>query len=156
MSYVLPIALALHALAAVVWVGGMAFAYGVLRPVAGEVLAAPARLQLWCGVFGRFFPAVWLAIVVLLVTGYYMTLGAFGGFAQAGMHIHVMHALALLMTAIFAHLFFAPWRRFRHAVLREENQRAAGELGKIRLIIAINLALGLIVVVVATGGRYWY
>lgn len=156
MTYVLPIALALHALAAVVWVGGMAFAYGVLRPVAGEVLEAPARLQLWCGVFGRFFPVVWLAIVVLLVTGYYMTLGAFGGFAQAGMHINVMHALALLMTAIFAHLFFAPWRRFRHAVLREENQRAAGELRKIRLIIAINLALGLIVVVVATGGRYWY
>lgn len=155
MSYALPIALALHALAAVVWVGGMAFAYGFLRPVAGEVLEAPARLQLWCGVFGRFFPVVWMAIAVLLITGYYMTLGPFGGFAGAGMHINVMHGLALLMTAIFAYLFFGPWRRFRRAVLREENQRAAGELGKIRLTVAINLTLGLIVVIVATGGRYW-
>lgn len=156
MSYALPIALALHALAAVFWVGGMAFAYGFLRPVTGQVLDAPTRLNLWLGVFGRFFPVVWLAIAVLLITGYYMTLGAFGGFANAGMHINVMHALALLMTAIFAHLFFVPWRRFRGAVLREENQRAAAELRTIRLLVAINLALGLLVVVVATGGRYWY
>lgn len=153
---VLSIALALHALAAVVWVGGMAFAYCFLRPVAGEVLASPERLRLWRGVFGRFFPVVWGAIVVLLITGYYMTLGAFGGFAEAGMHINIMHGLAWLMAALFAHLFFAPWRRFRRAVGREHDQRAAAELRRIRLIVAINLTLGLIVVLVATGGRYWY
>jgi uncharacterized membrane protein len=85
-----------------------------------------------------------------------MTLGAFGGFAEAGMHINIMHGLAWLMTALFAHLFFAPWRRFRRAVGREEDQRAAAELRRIRLIVAINLTLGVIVVLVATGGRYWY
>lgn len=151
----LSIALALHALAAVAWVGGMAFAYGILRPAAGGTLEGPARLELWRGVFARFFPVVWVAVAVLLVTGYYMLLGPFGGFAGAGMHIHVMHALALLMTAIFAHVFFAPWRRFRRAVDRIERDAAVTELDRIRRLIAVNLVLGIVVVLVATGGRYW-
>ena len=151
----LSIALALHALSAVVWVGGMAFAYWFLRPVAGSALESPARLALWRGVFGRFFPVVWVAVVLLLVTGYYMTLGPFGGFANAGVHIHVMHGLGLLMMALFAHVFFAPWKRFRRAVDRIENESASAELNRIRRLVAVNLALGLIVVVVATGGRYW-
>ena len=48
-------AIAIHALAAVIWVGGMFFAYMVLRPSAGP-LEAPVRLQLWERVFSRFFP----------------------------------------------------------------------------------------------------
>src|SRR5680860_621195 len=57
--------------AAVVWVGGMFFAYVVLRPAAGA-LAPETRLELWHRVFGRFFPWVWLSIVVLLASGYGM------------------------------------------------------------------------------------
>ena len=152
----LAIALTLHALAAVVWVGGMAFAYIFLRPAAGAVLETPFRLELWRAVFARFFPVVWGLVVILLATGYYMTLGPFGGFAVAGTHIHVMHGLALLMTALFAHVFFAPWKRFRRACNRAEQQTAATELNKIRWLLALNLLLGLVVVVVATGGRYAY
>lgn len=154
----LPLAstLALHALGAVVWVGGMAFAYCFLRPAAGRALEPPQRLALWRGVFARFFPVVWVSIAVLFVTGYYMVLGPFGGFGGVGLHIHLMHGLALLMTAVFAHVFFAPWQRFRRAVDRIENETAAAELNRIRRFIAVNLVLGLIVVVVATGGRYWY
>lgn len=155
MMNTLSLALALHALAAVVWVGGMAFAYFFLRPVAGQVLQGPARLILWSGVFARFFPVVWISIVVLLATGYYMVLGPLGGFAAVGLHIHAMHGLALLMAAVFLHLFFAPWRRFRRAVTRMENDQAAAELNRIRWMVAGNLVLGIIVVLVATGGRYW-
>ncbi len=151
----LPFALALHALAAVVWVGGMAFAYWFVRPVAAEALEAPARLALWSGVFARFFPVVWISIAVLLASGYYMVLGPLGGFAAVGLHIHAMHGLALLMTALFLHLFFAPWRRFRHAVTRMENDQAATELSRIRWLVAANLTLGILVVLVATAGRYW-
>jgi len=151
----LSIAIALHALAAVVWVGGMAFAYGCLRPVAGRALQTPDRLALWQGVFARFFPIVWVAIGLLLVSGYYMTLGPLGGFATVGAHIHVMQAIGLLMMALFAHLFFAPWRRFRRAVERDEPEAAAGELERIRRRVAVNLVLGLIVVIVGSSGRYW-
>lgn len=151
----LSLALALHALAAVVWVGGMAFAYWFVRPVAGQALEAPARLALWSGIFARFFPVVWTSIAILLVTGYYMVLGPLGGFAAVGLHIHAMHGLALLMTAIFLHLYFAPWRRFRRAVTRIENDQAAAELNRIRWLVAANLTLGIIVVLIATAGRYW-
>lgn len=152
----LSFALALHALAAVVWVGGMVFAYAFLRPVAASALEGPERIRLWRGVFARFFPVVWVAVGALLVTGYYMTLGPFGGFAAVGLHIHIMHGLALVMVALFGHVFFAPWARLRRAADRGENEAAATALAGIRRLIAVNLTLGVIVVVVATGGRYWY
>ena len=49
-------ALAIHLLLALLWVGGMFFAYLVLRPVAATELEPPQRLPLWRGVFSRFFP----------------------------------------------------------------------------------------------------
>ena len=59
------LAVALHALAAVIWVGGMFFAYVVLRPSVAE-LAVPERLLLWRRVLGRFFTWVLGCIAVLL------------------------------------------------------------------------------------------
>src|ERR1043166_717450 len=49
------LALALHILGAVVWVGGMFAAYMCLRPAAGP-LEPPARLKLWRAFFGKIFP----------------------------------------------------------------------------------------------------
>lgn len=149
------LALALHALAAVIWVGGMTFAYFFLRPAAGEVLEAPQPQDLWRAVFSRFFPVVWLLIGILLLTGYYMIFGVLGGFANAGTHVHIMHALGLLMVLLFAHVFFAPWRRFRQAIDKNERAAAAMKLEQIRLLIGVNLVLGLIIVAVASSGRYW-
>ena len=45
----------LHVLAALVWVGGMFFAWMVLRPATVAALDGPARLRLWVEVFRRFF-----------------------------------------------------------------------------------------------------
>lgn len=149
------IALALHALAAAIWVGGMAFAYIILRPVAAAVLEGPERQRLWRGVFGRFFAVVWGAIVVLLASGYYMVLAVGGGFAGAGVHVHAMHALGLAMALIFAWVFCAPWRRFRRAVDARDPESAAAGLERIRRLVALNLVLGLIVVAIGASGRYW-
>ena len=145
---------ALHALAAVVWVGGMFFAYMVLRPSAGP-LEPPLRLALWARVFGRFFPWVWASIAVLLVSGYAMLFLRFGGFAGAGLHIHVMQVTGILMMALFLHLFFAPWRRFSRAVETGAFQDAAASLDRIRRIVAINLVLGIVTVAVGASGRFW-
>jgi uncharacterized membrane protein len=46
--------LAIHTLAAVIWVGGMFFAHVVLRPSA-KPLDPATRLALWERVLGRFF-----------------------------------------------------------------------------------------------------
>lgn len=149
------ILLALHALAAVIWVGGMAFAYSFLRPAAGEVLEGPQRLALWRAVFRRFFAVVWIAVAILLLTGYWMIFGVFGGFGNVGVHVHIMHGLGILMVLLFAHVFFAPWRRYRQALDNSDLSAAAGKLNQIRILVGINLVLGLIVVIVGASGRYW-
>ena len=72
------LALALHILGAVVWVGGMFAAYMCLRPAAGP-LDPPVRLKLWSAFFQKFFPFVWIAILLLLASGYWMLFTTFGG-----------------------------------------------------------------------------
>ena len=145
---------ALHALAAVVWVGGMFFAYVVLRPSAGP-LQPPERLALWRRVFGKFFPWVWASVIVLFVTGFAALFGYFGGFAGAGIYIHLMLTVGLVMTALFVYLYYLPWRLFRQAVDGGAPAEAAPQLDKIRHIVAVNLVLGLITVAIGAGGRYW-
>jgi uncharacterized membrane protein len=144
-------ALALHILAAVVWVGGMFFAYLVLRPGAGP-LEAPARLSLWCRVFTRFFAWVWVSVAVLLATGLGMVLLGLGGFGAVGWPVHAMMALALLMTAIFAIVYFLPWPRLRRAVSAADWPVAQKSLGQIRVLVGLNLGLGLVTVVIGACG----
>jgi uncharacterized membrane protein len=146
--------LALHLLAAIFWVGGMAFAYWVLRPATGP-LEPPVRLLLWRRVFATFLPWVGVAIVVLLGSGYAMLARYFGGFAGAPTYINVMQGLGILMVLLYLHLFFAPWKRFRTAVDSGALPDAAKALNQIRQIVAINLALGIIVIIVGGTGRYW-
>lgn len=148
------VSIALHLLASVIWVGGMFFAYVALRPAAAQMLEPPLRLQLWVHVFKLFFIWVWLSIIALLATGYWMLFAVFGGFANAGMHIHIMHGAGIIMVLIYFHVFFAPYRRLRHAVIVRDYAEGGKRLAQIRKLIALNLSIGLIVVLVASGGRY--
>ncbi len=148
------LALALHVLSAVVWVGGMFAAYMCLRPAAGP-LEAPQRLKLWRGFFRKFFPWVWASVVLLLATGYWMIPSYFGGFANAPPYVNVMQALGWVMILLYVGLFHGPWLKFKRAVDAEDWPTAGGQLAMIRRIIAINLPLGLIVVIIGGTGRYW-
>jgi uncharacterized membrane protein len=145
---------AIHALAAVVWVGGMFFAYMALRPSVGPLEPA-VRVALWSRVFGKFFPWVWMAVVILLASGFWIIFVEWGGFAAAGPHVHLMLLLGLVMMALFAHLYFAPFQRLRAAVAEDDIPKGAKQIATIRLIVATNLILGLATVVVGAGGRYW-
>ena len=147
------IALVLHLLAAVVWVGGMFFAYMVLHPVAAGTLEAPQRLTLWARVFSRFFPWVWFVVISLLLTGYPLLFGVFGSMGNAPIYVHLMQAMGLIMMAIFAHVFFAPFQRLKRAVAAEDWEAGGRQLAQIRRMVGINLTLGLMVVVMAGGGR---
>jgi len=148
------LAIVLHILSAVLWVGGMFFAHQVLRPVAVQQFEPPQRLKLWTQVFRRFFPWVWVCIVLLVVSGYWMAFRLFGGLGSVGLHIHIMQVLGWLMILLFLHLYFAPFRRLKEAVVTEQWPEAGRRLNQIRLIVGINLSLGLIVVAIAAGGRY--
>ena len=153
-SYYMPAAIAGHLLAAVIWVGGMFFAYTALRPAATKILEAPQRLKLWRKSLISFFFWVWICIIALPATGYWIIFAHYGGMARVGWHVHIMQVLGIIMILIFLHVFFAPFKRLRKAV-KQENYQVAGEnLVQIRKFVGINLFLGIIVLIVAGGLRY--
>ncbi len=147
------VALAVHLLAAVIWVGGMFFAYMALRPAAAS-MEPQVRLPLWSRTFARFFPWVWAAIVLLPATGYWMMFRAFGGPAHAGMPINIMQTLGIIMILIFLHVFFAPYRRLNRFVAANDFAAAGKQLTQIRRLIAVNMTIGLITIIVAGAGRF--
>lgn len=145
--------LAAHILGALFWVGGMAFAYTMLRPAAGA-LEAPIRLTLWRDVFARFLPWVAVSIVALLISGYAMMFMTYGGF-RAPLYIHVMQGTGILMMLLYLHLYFAPWRRLQKFVEAADWPNAGKQLATIRKLVAINLALGVVTVLAGSTGRFW-
>ena len=147
-------ALILHTLSAVVWVGGMFFAHQALRPAAGVLEPGP-RLMLWRGTLSRFFAWVIAAIVLLLASGFVMISAVFGGFGRIGLYIQLMMGVGIFMMLLFFHLYFAPWRRFRAAVARQDWAEGGRQLTQIRTIVTINLILGLVVIAIGSSGRYW-
>ena len=148
------VSIALHLLSAILWVGGMIFAHMMLRPAAVQVLEPPLRLNLWIQVFRRFFLWVWIAVITLLSSGYWMVFNIFGGFGNVGTHIHVMHGLGIVMILIFMHVFFVPYRKLRHAVIVENFQEGAARLAQIRQLVGLNILIGLVISIFASAGRY--
>lgn len=148
------IASLLHVLFAVIWVGGMFFAYMILRPAAANVLESPERLMLWRRVLAKFFVWVWKAVVIVPLTGYWLGFAVFNGMDSWPTHVHVMHGLGLIMVVLYLAVFFLPFRQLRAAVDTQDWQRGGEALANVRRLVGINLILGLIVVAVASGGRY--
>ncbi|MHA6492931.1 CopD family protein [Pseudomonas borbori] len=139
----------LHLLAALVWVGGMFFAWMVLRPAAVGTLDAPARLKLWLDVFRRFFYWVWAAVIVLPVTGVGMMHMRFAGFDTAPRYVHVMIGLYIAMLALFLRVQALQLPELRRAVAGEDWPAGGAALGRIRRLVGINVIVGLLLVSVA-------
>tara|TARA_R110002095_G_scaffold102744_2_gene90090 strand:- start:546 stop:1007 length:462 start_codon:yes stop_codon:yes gene_type:complete len=148
------VAISLHLLAAVYWVGGMLVMLLAVRPAAVELLEPPLRLPLLAGVLSRFFVGVWVSLVVLLVTGLWMLFMVFGGFAYTGLHVHSMLLLFLLMAAIYLYLFLSPYAVLKASLKEKDFPRAGVQMGRIRKLVMINACLGVTTVVVASAGRY--
>jgi uncharacterized membrane protein len=146
--------LAIHLIAAVFWVGGIAFAYTVLRPAAGALDPA-VRLPLWRRVFARFLPWVGVAIVALLVSGFAMIFLMFGGLAGTPPYVHAMATTGIVMMLLYLHLVFAPWRRFGAALDQGALPEAGKSLNQMRIIVGINVLLGALTIIIGGTGRYW-
>ena len=137
--------LAVHVLCAVIWVGGMFFAYVVLRPSLA-VLEPIQRIALHTQVFRRFFLVVWHVMPLILVSGFAALFGLNGGPASAAWNINLMMLLGLIMSAVFLLIVFGPYVRFRRTT---DRTIAAASIGQIRNLIMVNLVLGIVTVIAA-------
>lgn len=138
----------LHLLAALVWVGGMFFAWMILRPAAITALEGPARLKLWAEVFQRFFVWVWVAVVLLPISGVGLIHMRFAGFETAPRYVQVMMGLYVVMAALFIRIQGLQLPALRNAVTAQDWPTGAAVLGKIRRLVGINLLIGLLVVAI--------
>ncbi|WP_285422622.1 CopD family protein [Pseudomonas sp. efr-133-TYG-103a] len=140
---------AMHVLAAVLWVGGMFFAWMILRPAVIAALEGPARLKLWVQVFPRFFIWVWGAVILLPVTGIGMININFSGLQTAPRYVQVMIGLYVVMVALFLRISTLNLPELRKAVAAEQWPDGAAALGKIRRLLGINLLVGIAVIAIA-------
>ena len=144
----------LHVLSIIVWIGGMVFAHFFLRPAVAR-LEPPERLRLMHDVLGRFFQAVLVASLLTLASGVWMLGRVARQVVQAGGSFEmplawtIMAVLGVAMTAIFMHIRFVLYRRLGRAVAASEWTRGGAALAKIRNWVGVNLALGILVLLVA-------
>jgi len=143
------VAYSLHLLAALIWVGGMFFAWMILRPAAMAALDGPARLKLWVEVFQRFFGWVWVAVVILPISGVGLLQIRFTGFETAPRYVQIMMGLYIVMVALFMRVQSLQLPELRRAVEAQQWAEGAAVMGRVRRLVGCNLLIGLAVVAIA-------
>jgi uncharacterized membrane protein len=146
------LALTLHVLSTIIWVGGMFFAHMALRPAVNALLEPPQRLPLMLKVLDAFFLWVWISVILLLTSGYWMLFFVYGESAPASQWL--MAIVGTLMAAIFVFIYTVPHRKMSRALAENLFPKAGEAMALIRRLIGVNLSLGLFVSVVAVFGKY--
>ena len=147
------IAITLHLLAALIWVGGMFFAYMAMRP-ASQFLEPAMQLTLWSNTLKHFFPWVWFSIISILVSGFWL-IAVSGGMGDVGSHVHVMLLLGIIMILMFMHVFFSPYKKLTRSVESKDWETGTRALAQIRFLMFINLTIGLFVTFIGSAGQYY-
>jgi uncharacterized membrane protein len=146
------IAMTLHILGVIIWVGGMFFAHMVLRPALNDSLEGPQRLTLLLRVFDGFFPWVWGAVIAIMASGFWMLFTLYE--ENIGLWLGFMTAVGLLMSAIFVFIYAIPYHQIGVALKEDDKPKIVAAVSLIRQLILINLSLGMLVTAVAVVGKY--
>lgn len=125
----------LHVIGVLIWIGGMFYTLFVLRPSLSVI--STDRVLFVETAMGRFFKFVWVAILLLLLTGGY----------RAHIHIHspvfdLKLFIYTMMVLIFSYIYFVLFRKLRKSNLEEKPFL----INKITLLIKTNFGLGLLVI----------
>jgi uncharacterized membrane protein len=142
------IALFLHLISDVVWVGGMFLAYVVVRPAAVEALEAPQRLRLWVGILRRFFAWAGAAAGLILLTGFTML----AGMTSVPRSVLLMTLIGIVMAGVYLYVLLIPFAQLKRAVGAEDWKAGGAALGAVRKLVALNLSLGVVNIAVAALG----
>ncbi|MOA32960.1 Copper resistance protein D [compost metagenome] len=129
----------------------MVFSHFFLRP-AVQTLEPSVRVPLMHAVLRRFFAAMLVTVLVVLLSGLGMVASVYQMAAMADLTFtmplswKVMAALGLVMAALFGHIRFALFKRLDRAVQAGDWPAGGKALASIRVWVAANLALGVAVV----------
>lgn len=148
-----PLLLTLHVLAAILWIGGVFYAYMVLRPSV-PILAPPDRVKLWDQVFTRFFRWVWAFVAIILLSGYVMLFHHFGGFAHSPPFLHAMQLAGWVMIMLFIWLAVGPYEQLHREVAQQNWGEAGKAIPRIRRLVAAILITGLVAAIIGVSGPY--
>ncbi|HEY1772554.1 MAG TPA: CopD family protein [Gammaproteobacteria bacterium] len=149
------IAITLHVIAVIVWIGGMFLGIVAVRPALAE-LDLPTRARLFAGILGRFLPWVWGAVVTLLATGFYMVFTSFdGGLSGTPWFVRLMMGIGIFMMMLMGHVTFAPFKRLKRAIAAKDETLMTKAMKQMGMLMAVNLALGLVVILAAMMGAYF-
>ncbi|MBB4844603.1 putative membrane protein [Paucibacter oligotrophus] len=138
----------LHLAAAIVWLGGMTFMLFALRPAAALALEGQPRARLMVAVWQRFFAAAAVSVLVLFFSGMNLYTTAFRavkaatGAGSVPLGWNLMLGIGLLMFAVFGHIYFAGFARFKRRVAAAEWTQAAQSAALIQKLVMLNFALG--------------
>ncbi|MES9991221.1 MAG: CopD family protein [Candidatus Thiodiazotropha sp.] len=146
------IAMALHLLGVIVWVGGMFFAHMVMRPVLNTTLEPEDRVPLLLGVFDHFFPWVWGSVIAILASGFWMLFAIYEN--GIGFWLEFMAMTGLIMSAIFVYIYSVPYKQLGAAINSGDKPKVVMAVTRIRRLILLNLILGLSVTLVTVLGKY--
>lgn len=148
------VARALHVLAIVLWIGGVAFVTAVLLPAVRRQVPAPQRLAFFDRIERRF---AWQARGTTLVagaTGFWMThrFGMWSRFADIGfwwMHAMVaVWAVFTLMLFVLEPLLLHRWLAVRHA------RDPEGTFALVQRLHWVLLTISLVAVIGAAAGSH--
>lgn len=138
----------IHLVAAILWMGGMAFMLVALRPAAIALLAPPQRLELMGAVWKRFFTVVIVSIVALFATGTnlytttFRAIKAASGQGSVPLGWNLMLVLGLVMMLVFGHIYFAGYAKFKRAAAVQDWPLAGKAAAQIHVLMVTNFVLG--------------
>ncbi len=125
----------IHLFFAILWIGGMVYSLLFLKPSLKELTNEEQRQRLLRSVFSKFFPAVWLSILVLFITG----MGLWHGYRRdfsANPLFHTKLFLFALMILVFTYIYFFLFRK--------------NKLLHIPNLVWVNLLLGIFILLIIT------
>jgi uncharacterized membrane protein len=143
----------IHLVAAILWMGGMAFMLLALRPAAVALLQPPERLMLMGAVWKRFFPIVLVSIVALFTTGTNLYTTAFKAIKAATgqgavpLGWNLMLVFGLLMMVVFAYIYWVAYPKFKRAMAALDWPTAGKAAAQVHTWMVINFALGWLAIV---------
>lgn len=144
----------IHLLSLFVWIGGMIFShYSLRKPLAA--LPAAQRFPFVHHVLRRFFTAVSVSAVLVLLTGLWMIGRTAKQLSRNSVAFEmpwswtVMATLGIIMIIIFAYIRAVLFRRLGRAVKASDWTEAGGALAVMRQWVAVNMWLGIVITVVA-------